>query len=422
MGKGPPPPPGGKGPPPPPPPPGKMLGGPPPPPGGKKNAAEASKTKAIFWSKIADDAFDSDTVWANDGVDLMADFDDDDKDVLGAIFAKKEAVDKTGGAQEKKTLRILDPNREKNVGIVLQFIRLPVDTIREAVMTYDDLTVSEDAIGGLLSVCPTADDIKAVTPFVSRAAEPDVAKAMSPPVAYFMMAMAIPKFDRRLSCWLTKLQFPANLDDLTARSAKMQAAAGAIQKSASFPELLKYILAVGNALNSGTARQDAKGFKITDLTKLKELRTSDRKSTMVEYLVELIDRKKPHIHAVTEELACLHGEKMELNVLTQDIRELSSKVNICANFVKAGDAATVAVLGNFVLEAKQTIAAVEATGGAIAEAVDGVAKYLGENAATFQPTAVFKVIAEFVRDYGAALQALRERRERMAAASQRASS
>ena len=47
--------------------------------------------------------------------------------------------------------------------------------------------------------------------------------------------------------------------------------------------LLQVVLSIGNALNGGTAKGNAPGFKLSTLLKLAELKAADKKTTLLHY-------------------------------------------------------------------------------------------------------------------------------------------
>jgi len=51
--------------------------------------------------------------------------------------------------------------------------------------------------------------------------------------------------------------------------------------------LLQIVLDIGNALNAGTSKGNAVGFKLSTLLKLAELKAADKKTTLLHYVVDV---------------------------------------------------------------------------------------------------------------------------------------
>lgn len=466
--KGPPPPPGagaGKAPPPPPPPGKKGAPPPPPPPGKGTKAGESSttpashiqtnKTKALFWQKLAADpsTFEK-TVWAaaamassdNGGStdaavsaeeQLAVALSPEEQEKLQAIFSQKAAPtqkDLAGGANANKEGKIeaLDATREKNIGIVLQFIRLPLDTIEMAVKSMDRLTLSVDNIAGLISISPTPEDIKRASVHQKIYDENRNTTKLSNPTKFVLMAASIPRFQQRLQSWHASLVFEEEAAEVSERLTMIKNTLECSISSQKFPIILQYILSVGNILNAGTRYRDAKGFKMSDLPLVVATKTSDGKSTMLSYLVNLIDNKAPEAHQFLQELAPLQkvatnaGDlaKLDMAQFATELQELKTKTAQCGVLIKALQKEPQTADNNTVIQNLTTFSDIATPTltdltKRLAElntsTIIRVGEYYGED--TSKPVdiqSLVKNLGSFVKDYEAELKSLTERRERQA--------
>ncbi|KAG9339240.1 hypothetical protein JZ751_023936 [Albula glossodonta] len=66
--------------------------------------------------------------------------------------------------------------------------------------------------------------------------------------------------------------------------------------------MMEYLLAVGNYLNENAGKEKAKGFRLSSLTKLSQLRGKDRKFTLLHALVDQIMLQEPHLATFFQEL------------------------------------------------------------------------------------------------------------------------
>jgi hypothetical protein len=422
------PPPLAGGPPPPPPPPGKKAGGPPPPPMPGKGvlgaAAQQAKRRALFWSTINQNKIDDDAVWGGIGGDAEDLFDEEERRKLDEAFAPKTAADKKQEerAVAPKRLQILDANREKNVGITLRYIKHPVHVIKQALETFDEAVLNENCIEGITSVAPTADDRKAVTPYLGREDEPELAQAMSPPVRFFIMAVQMKDFGGRLEAWSSKQQLLNEVDDARGRIAVVRNACVCVKDSGNLPVLLKYILSVGNHLNEGTKNEKAKAFRIADLNKLKVMRTSDGKASLVQVLVGLVSQKNPAIHQYLAELdplrAAINADVPAIEEYAAAIKARSRKF-ISLVGKNSDDPSVVRALAPFVKPAEAAVAKLDEELADMKAAIDSVARYFSEDPSKFEMTATFRVITDFMNDYEDARKDLDQRQRRAAAAAAR---
>jgi hypothetical protein len=78
-----------------------------------------------------------------------------------------------------------------------------------------------------------------------------------------------------------------------------------VKNSEKFKRIMQTILSLGNALNQGTARGAAVGFKLDSLPKLSETRARNNRMTLMHYLCKILAEKIPEVLDFTKELSSL---------------------------------------------------------------------------------------------------------------------
>lgn len=378
----------------------------------------------MHWTKCnVDESAISSSIWGSatgDDVQISA----EEQQRLEAYFAKKEVKEKpTDGADgaEKKAkqgpLQIIDPTRERNVGVVLQFIRLPVETIRTCLLNMDELTMTEENIDGLMTIIPTPEELKLIEPYKDPWANNTV--QLSVVTRFFIMAGNIPKYSARLSCWQTKLQFKASADEIEHKLKRVLTGVSSAMTSRTLPMMLQYILGVGNVLNQGTALRDAKAFKISDLPKFAELKTTDGKQTMLSVLVDFVTQRNPQAHLFVKDLEPVNDAiNVDFQQLQVDLKTLRGKVQSCAGLAHtlAADTVISGKVAPFVYAAIPRLEAVELQLTDATEMVNRLAPYFLEDP-KIPFTELLRCLSAFAKAYTTEqmTQADRQkRRERMA--------
>lgn len=67
-------------------------------------------------------------------------------------------------------------------------------------------------------------------------------------------------------------------------------------------KVLQIVLSVGNFMNSGSGNGQANGFELPILAKLNEIKSTDNKKTLFDFLVETIDKKFPELLSFDDEI------------------------------------------------------------------------------------------------------------------------
>lgn len=114
-----------------------------------------------------------------------------------------------------------------------------------------------------------------------------------------------------------------------------------IKNSASFQKLLEIILLIGNYMNSNSFKAKAYGFKISNINKLVDTKTSDNKRSLLHYIATFIELKHPEITGFCEDiksvdLACrgigflilvsFQFLESEMNDLQRNIKEIKNEL------------------------------------------------------------------------------------------------
>ena len=78
----------------------------------------------------------------------------------------------------------------------------------------------------------------------------------------------------------------------------LKSSCDAVRDSKELKALMQIVLDVGNALNSGTAKGNAVGFKLSTLLKLAELKAMDKKTTLLHFVVDVVRSREDRVKRV----------------------------------------------------------------------------------------------------------------------------
>ncbi|KAG5481861.1 hypothetical protein LSCM4_06938 [Leishmania orientalis] len=418
----PPPPPGANGiPPPPPPPPPRTGNGPPPAPGKGASADRApipnsSTTRNVPINGAVGDSDDAIFKSARP-IGLTAGA----RDKLLALFPKaapKHAVEEEEVAAARAQ-RILPPNRDRNVGIVLKFIRLPIQQIEASVRTFDTLTLGEERISGLLKIIPTSEDFEAITRAQREHGAPwkrAEEQQLPPTVRFFLMTQHIDHYAERIHAWSLRYELHGRLEYLEQKLSKADRAIDAIFASPSLPDMLYFLLEVSNFLNAGSRFQGAKGFPITQLPQIMNFKTTDGKGTLLQYVAEILHTVHPHLQDISSELmpAVDEGRDIDVASIEQELKKLRGRLQKCKHLIEQlkNDVRWTNVLGKFIYRSLPELERVEKLAESINRKADRLQEFLCERKETFSLNEVLRVLSNFCKRYEQERDKQRLRQER----------
>jgi len=111
---------------------------------------------------------------------------------------------------------------------------------------------------------------------------------LQPAEALLYFAARVSRWSTRVAVARTLRTYQADADAVRVSVEKLVKACEQVMNSEGLRIVLATVLEVGNYLNQGTRRGNARGFKLDALLKLVDTRTQDKKSTVLHYVVDLV--------------------------------------------------------------------------------------------------------------------------------------
>lgn len=167
---------------------------------------------------------------------------------------------------------------------------------------------------------------------------------------------------------------------------------------------MQTILSLGNALNQGTARGSAVGFRLDSLLKLSDTRARNNKMTLMHYLSKVLSEKLPELLDFPKDLASLElAAKIQLKSLAEEMQavnkglekveqELTTSENdgpVSEIFCKT--------LKDFLIGAEAEVRSLTSLYSNVGRNADALALYFGEDPARCPFEQVVTTLQNFVR-------------------------
>ncbi|XP_062712886.1 disheveled-associated activator of morphogenesis 1-like [Aedes albopictus] len=410
----------GQVPPPPPPPPPPMMAVPPPPPapGGlskianqpappkvdapKKNIPQpANPLKSFNWSKLPDSKLQG-TVWSD--LDDTKWYNSIELESINKLFCayQKNDVANDGLIAKNKTkiLSVIDGRRAQNCTIVLSKLKMSDKEISKAILSMDsNEQLPIDMIEQLLKFTPSVEERALLDEHSQDIDSLDRADR-------FMYEISkIPHYEQRLRSLHYKKRFQATVNDLSSRITGVIEASREVARSRRMHKLLELVLALGNYMNRG-ARGNAYGFRLASLNRLADTKSSaDKRSTLLHYLVQIIEKKFKDILLLEEDLPHVKdASKVSLGEMNKDITVLRAglaEVNREIEFHRSSGVPQLgdrflAVMSEFHAKASVRFTELEDQFQNMKTRFDQAVRLFGEDGAVMQPDEFFGIFDEFL--------------------------
>ncbi|KAK3029751.1 hypothetical protein RJ639_038028 [Escallonia herrerae] len=230
---------------------------------------------------------------------------------LESLFSAASASDGAGkGAGRRgskitkpEKVQLVDLQRAKNCEIMLTKVKIPLPDVINAILALDSSALDIDQVENLIKFCPTKEEMEMLKWNSQESTHPE---AVAPEIhwtvlenysgekdmlgkceQFLMELMKVPRVESKLRVFSFTITFSSQVNDLKRNLNTISDAAREVKDSAKLRQIMQTILTLGNALNQGTARGSAIGFKLDSLLKLSDTRARNNKMTLMHYLCKI---------------------------------------------------------------------------------------------------------------------------------------
>lgn len=247
---------------------------------------------------------------------------------LDEMFELKQPTAPTHTLQREAALlklstqvTVLNANKARNILIARKRISLEPEDLVKAINACDVVALNPECAELLLKFTPTPEERSALLKCSSDIE--NMAEAEK-----FMIQLT--KIER-LESKLNTMAFIGSFDELFRTvSPQIEAiitASVSVSTSQKLRQLLEIILAYGNYIN-GSRRGFTRAFKLDSLVKLDEIKTNDKKMSLLQYLVHMIRVEFPGVHTFYEDIEVQPTLNVSMETLTADVQHLRKGLDV----------------------------------------------------------------------------------------------
>ena len=248
--------------------------------------------KPLFWTRIQTgnaqpvygaNGMKETTIW-----ELIDDL-EVDGNVLEDNFGK--AVMKPKETKEVKEVqkveggkKIIEGKKSTNLGIFLKSKKIDVDFVRQVLVECDNSEMDAETLEQLLGYKSPEDELSMLQDHVNNKPE----EPLDGPDQFLYDMSKIHMLDHRMTCMLFQFTFSGLCEDISIKLEYMKTCCRFLSKNQDLKQVLTVILACGNYLNGGNKqRGQADGFALDILPKIKDVKTKDNFSNLLNYVVRV---------------------------------------------------------------------------------------------------------------------------------------
>ncbi|KAI4817874.1 hypothetical protein KUCAC02_011247 [Chaenocephalus aceratus] len=306
----------------PPPPPCFGATNPAPPPSEPPLFNKKKKTIRLFWSEVRptdpqyrDYKRSGDSFWSKlDPVKM-------DTAKLEHLFetkSKEMPVTKKTAADGKRTeIIVLDSKRSNAINIGLTVLP-PPRTIKTAILNFDEYALNKEGIEKILTMIPTEEEKQKIQE--AQLANPDV--PLGSAEQFLLTLSSISELSARLQLWAFKMDYETIQKEVAEPLQDLKEGMEQLEKNNTLRYILATLLSMGNFLN-GT---NAKGFELTYLEKVSEVKDTVHKQSLLHHACSVVVENFPQSTDLYSEIGAItRSAKVDFDQLQENLCQMERR-------------------------------------------------------------------------------------------------
>ncbi|WJX44287.1 hypothetical protein P8452_31281 [Trifolium repens] len=243
---------------------------------------KASSDRAMVWDHLRPSSFQLN----EDMIESLFMVNNSNSNGNSALAAKDNARSQiTNAAPMPPENRVLDPKKSQNIAILLRALNVTIDEVCESLREGNCDTLGTELLESLLKMAPTKEEESKLKEFKDESPF-----KLGPAEKFLKVMLDIPFAFKRMDAMLYIANFDSELEYLKKSFDTLEVACEELKNSRMFMKILEAVLRTGNRMNVGTDRGDAQAFKLDTLLKLVDIKGTDRKTTLLHFVVQEIVR------------------------------------------------------------------------------------------------------------------------------------
>jgi hypothetical protein len=186
-------------------------------------------------------------------------------------------------SSKQESIKLLDSKRSQSIGILITSKRLDSQLIRDALINFDNKLLSYETLNAIYAIRPQEDELRLIQDYLK--ATPNSEEALDKPETFLLELSRIPAFEERIYCLVYKNKFHESISSIEFRLSSMGTICDDLLANMKIKKILGIILACGNNMNAtNKTRGDADGFDLAILPNLKDVKSKDNSTNLLQYI------------------------------------------------------------------------------------------------------------------------------------------
>ena len=295
----------------------------------------------------------------------------------------------------KDIYSLLDAKKCMNLNIVLRQLSMSADDIVEWIFNNNSLDEKSSKIGDVLKALPSVDELERLKEFTGTYATMGTAEKVC------LKLSKIKGYKHLLDLCALKSEFQQLNGNIATALDVMTESSQVVLTNETLKEILIIVLVTGNYLNQGSHVGAAKGFKLSSIPVIKDMKSTDSKLGFLNFIVAEFEESGGSVGGFKDLEILGKATTYSITNLRKDvdsIKQLSSKIQSLAKIVLDADVAE--KVEQFSRTFSSELRNIEERMWNVEELNKRVARFFCEDENTFKIEDCFKILSVFSENCG----------------------
>lgn len=376
------------------------------------SAPKKAPLKQLHWMKVTRAMEGS--LWADsqkqEDQSRAPEIDYSELESLFSLQVADGSVEKGGHRRNASTTKpeivhLVDLRRANNCEIMLTKVKMPLRDMISAILALDVSVLDIDQVENLIKFCPTKEEMEMLKNYNGNK------ELLGRCEQFFLELMTVPRVESKLMVFSFRLTFSSQAKELRSNLITINEVSREVKGSVKLRQIMQTVLSLGNALNQGTARGSAVGFRLDSLLKLSDTRARNNKITLMHYLCKILDEKQPELLDFYKDLVHLEAaSKLQLKNLAEEMAAVNKGLEkVDKELIASGNDGDISLgfpkaLKSFLDTAESEVRTITSLYSEVGRNVDSLAQYFGEDPARCTFEQVVTTLSLFVNIFKKSLE------------------
>lgn len=205
----------------------------------------------------------------------------------GASKTLTKTAKQSTASTKQECVKLIDSKRSQAIGILMSSQHLDSQLVRDTLIGFDNQLLSYETLNSIYIIRPQEEEVRLIHDYLksTNTGTNSGEELLDKPELFLLELSRIPAFEERIYCLVYQNKFHESIASIDFRLNNINTICNELLTSGKLKKILGIILACGNNMNAtNKTRCDADGFDLAILPNLKDVKSKDNTTNLLQYI------------------------------------------------------------------------------------------------------------------------------------------